>query len=94
MSTNDNTAVSRRQVVGGTGASLAVAAAAPAFAQAAAAPSAPAPQPLQDPANKYPRPPYKRQSQPWPGLRAKWTQGPTMARPATEGRAGSPGEKR
>ncbi len=71
MSTNDNTAVSRRQVVGGTGASLAVAAAAPAFAQAAAAPSAPAPQPLQDPANKYPRPPYKRQSQPWPGLAGK-----------------------
>src|SRR6202049_2951134 len=26
---------------------------------------------LQDPAAKYPRPPYKRQSQPWPGLASK-----------------------
>jgi hypothetical protein len=25
-------------------------------------------QPLQNPADKYSRPPYKRQSQPWPGL--------------------------
>ena len=25
-------------------------------------------QPLQDPTDKYPRPPYKKQSQPWPGL--------------------------
>jgi hypothetical protein len=26
---------------------------------------------LQDPAVKYPKPPYKRQSQPWPGLASK-----------------------
>jgi NAD(P)-dependent dehydrogenase (short-subunit alcohol dehydrogenase family) len=25
-------------------------------------------QPLQDPRNKYPKPPFKKQSQPWPGL--------------------------
>jgi NAD(P)-dependent dehydrogenase (short-subunit alcohol dehydrogenase family) len=28
----------------------------------------PAAQPLQDPTGKYPKPPYERQSQPWPGL--------------------------
>ncbi len=69
MSTNDKAPVSRRQMVGSTGIGLAVAAVTPAFAQAAA-PSAP-PQPLQDPASKYPRPPYKKQSQPWPGLASK-----------------------
>jgi NAD(P)-dependent dehydrogenase (short-subunit alcohol dehydrogenase family) len=28
-------------------------------------------QPLQDPTTKYPKPPFKRQSQPWPGLAGK-----------------------
>ncbi len=28
-------------------------------------------QPLQDPTTKYPRPPFKRQPQPWPGLASK-----------------------
>ena len=61
-------------MVGAAGAGLAaVAAAAPALAQSAIPVStqAAAPQPLQDPAAKYPRPPYKRQSQPWPGLASK-----------------------
>src|ERR1700757_2677640 len=26
---------------------------------------------LKDPTNRYPKPPYKKQSQPWPGLAAK-----------------------
>jgi NAD(P)-dependent dehydrogenase (short-subunit alcohol dehydrogenase family) len=29
------------------------------------------PQPLEDPTSKYPKPPFKGQSQPWPGLAAK-----------------------
>jgi hypothetical protein len=28
-------------------------------------------QALQNPVDKYPKPPYKRQSQPWPGLASK-----------------------
>lgn len=68
MSTDDKTPVSRRQMVGSAGMGLAVAAA-PAFAQAAA-PSA-APQALQDPATNHPRPPFERQTQPWPGLASK-----------------------
>ena len=59
-------AVSRRSLVGGAGLGLAALAAAPAAAQAPS--SAAAPKPLQDPSTKYPRPPYPRQSQPWPGL--------------------------
>jgi NAD(P)-dependent dehydrogenase (short-subunit alcohol dehydrogenase family) len=58
--------ISRRKVLGGLGASLAAAAVAPiSGAQAAPGPTA---APLQDPTTKYPRPPFKGQSQPWPGL--------------------------
>jgi NAD(P)-dependent dehydrogenase (short-subunit alcohol dehydrogenase family) len=62
--------LSRRRIVGGAGLGLAaMAAAAPAAAQTAA--STAVPKPLQDPTTKYPRPPYPRQSQPWPGLAGK-----------------------
>jgi NAD(P)-dependent dehydrogenase (short-subunit alcohol dehydrogenase family) len=58
--------ISRRKLLGGLGASLAVAATAPILsAEAAPGPTA---APLQDPTTKYPRPPFKGQSQPWPGL--------------------------
>jgi NAD(P)-dependent dehydrogenase (short-subunit alcohol dehydrogenase family) len=58
--------ISRRKVLGGLGATLAAAAVAPiSGAQAAPGPTA---APLQDPITKYPRPPFKGQSQPWPGL--------------------------
>ena len=69
MSGNENS-LSRRSIVGGAGLGLAaIAAAVPAAAQAP--PAAAAPKPLQDPTTKYPRPPYPRQSQPWPGLAGK-----------------------
>ena len=76
MSTDEKAPVSRRQMVSGAGiglgAGLAVAAA-PALAQSAVpvAAAASPPEPLQDPSSKYPRPPFKRQSQPWPGLASK-----------------------
>jgi NAD(P)-dependent dehydrogenase (short-subunit alcohol dehydrogenase family) len=58
--------ISRRKLLGGLGASLAVAATTPILgAEAAPGPTA---APLQDPTTKYPRPPFKGQSQPWPGL--------------------------
>ena len=61
---------SRRLVVGGAGLGLAaLAAATQASAQGSTA--AATPKPLQDPTTKYPRPPYPRQSQPWPGLAGK-----------------------
>ena len=77
MITKDETPLSRRQMVGAAGAGLgAVLAAAPAAAQPAqpiaASGGTPAPAvPLQDPTTKYPRPPFKRQEQPWPGLASK-----------------------
>ncbi len=62
----------RRTVVGSIGAGVTAASlganalAASGSAQGAAASAAA--QPLQDPTSKYPKPPFKSQSQPWPGL--------------------------
>ncbi len=61
--------ISRRKVIGGLGAGLAAVAVGPVFAspETSSALSL-APQKLQDPTSKYPKPPFKGQSQPWPGL--------------------------
>ncbi|MBV9538034.1 MAG: SDR family oxidoreductase [Acidisphaera sp.] len=71
----EDTSLSRRGMVSAAGVALA-AAASPALGQTAqpataTVPASPAPQALQDPDTKYPKPPYKRQSQPWPGLAGK-----------------------
>lgn len=63
--------ITRREAISGL-ASLVTVAVAPAFA----GPGMPnaefsLPQQLQDPTTKYPKPPFKAQSQPWPGLAGK-----------------------
>jgi NAD(P)-dependent dehydrogenase (short-subunit alcohol dehydrogenase family) len=75
----DNNAFTRRTLVGTAGLGLvgAATAATPGLAQSAstqttgigtaAAPSVA----FQDPTTQYPQPPYKRQTQPWPGLASK-----------------------
>ena len=76
MSSDARFPYSRRAVVGAGGMGL-VAAAAPAFAQnskeqpfskQSETPDAEA---LQDPRSKYPKPPFHRQEQPWPGLASR-----------------------
>ncbi|MBV8939284.1 MAG: SDR family oxidoreductase [Alphaproteobacteria bacterium] len=69
---NSNT-FTRRQFMSGVGAGLGAVAISPAFAQESASASAPqaTAQPLQDPTTKYPKPPFKEQMQPWPGLAGK-----------------------
>jgi NAD(P)-dependent dehydrogenase (short-subunit alcohol dehydrogenase family) len=64
MSSRDERPISRRDVVQSTGAAFA-AAALPAAAQGT---KQMAEQGLIDPTGRYPKPPFKRQSQPWPGL--------------------------
>ncbi|WP_407158657.1 SDR family oxidoreductase [Bradyrhizobium sp. STM 3557] len=64
MSNKDESVVSRRRVMQSTGAAFA-AAALPATAQGN---EQMAEQDLIDPTGRYPKPPFKRQSQPWPGL--------------------------
>ncbi len=63
----DDPTFSRRQLVG-AGAGLAATAASSGAAMAQGAAAAPAPTMPQDPRTKYPQPPFKEQSQPWPGL--------------------------
>ncbi len=72
MSIPDERLLSRRQIVSGIGAGLATVAAAttPAFSQSTTNGS-PTAQPVEDPTSKYPRPPFKEQPQPWPGLASK-----------------------
>ena len=69
MSTGERFPFSRRQIVSSGGIGLAAAAASPAFAQSSK--QAAASVVLQDPTSKYPKPPFRRQSQPWPGLAGK-----------------------
>ncbi len=66
MTISDN--FSRRQIVGGVGLGLAAVADAARPTSAQAAVTTPTAAPMQDPVSKYPKPPFKRQTQPWPGL--------------------------
>lgn len=68
----DDKGVSRRELVGGAAAGLTAVAAAPALAQEKHPPGAPtSPQ-----AANYPKPPFPKQQQPWPGLTSKMTPRP------------------
>jgi NAD(P)-dependent dehydrogenase (short-subunit alcohol dehydrogenase family) len=64
MNDSHEDGVSRRTLVGAGAGLAAAAAASPALAQAPSQPT----QPLQDPTTKFPKPPFKKQTQPWPGL--------------------------
>jgi NAD(P)-dependent dehydrogenase (short-subunit alcohol dehydrogenase family) len=71
MDERERDALSRRQMVGGVGVGVAMAAAGPALAQqqGRVATNSPAAEPaIEDPRSKYPKPPFNKQTQPWPGL--------------------------
>jgi len=64
--------ISRRKVINGLGVGIAAAAVAPVLSvQGAVKASESAPDKLPDPTSKFPKPPFKSQSQPWPGLASK-----------------------
>lgn len=67
----DNNLCSRRQALSGIGVTLASLAVAQAFAAPRKGETPFIPVALEDPTTKYPRPPFKEQSQPWPGLASK-----------------------
>ena len=74
MTPKDKPSISRRNIVGVASAGLVAAAAA--VAAVGRAPGSAVGQvtgglPMQDPRNKYPKPPYASQTQPWPGLAGK-----------------------
>jgi len=68
MTENDESGLSRRTVVGGIGTGLAAAYSTPAWAAAQGANAGPV---LTDPAAEYPRPPFAKQQQEFPGLASK-----------------------
>jgi len=69
---NEEHKISRRTVIGGLGAGIAAMAVSPALgASGSLAYTDPQVLPLEDPTMKYPKPPFKAQSQPWPGLASK-----------------------
>ncbi|WP_106476870.1 SDR family oxidoreductase [Phytohalomonas tamaricis] len=72
MDSNEPNA-SRRRIIKSAGLTLAAAAAAPAFAQSGAKGTTPAaaPVPLVNPQERYKKPPFENQSQPWPALASK-----------------------
>ena len=61
-----------RLMIGGAGVALA-AAATPALAKAAEPQAA---LPLQNPVDEYPKPPFEKQQQPWPGLASRMNPAP------------------
>lgn len=64
--------LSRRQVINGLGSGLATVVVAPVLAAPGVhQPDTTAPPALVDPTTKYPKPPFKEQPQPWPGLTSK-----------------------
>ena len=70
---NTDNQLNRRQVIYGLGTGLATAVATPVLAAPGLNPTMGAPEPaaLVDPTTKYPKPPFKSQPQPWPGLASK-----------------------
>ncbi|UAY53089.1 SDR family oxidoreductase [Ferruginibacter albus] len=69
---NEENKIGRRKAIGSIGLGLAAITVAPAFAGTGKLfPKTVTQQRLEDPTTKYPRPPFKEQSQPWPGLAGK-----------------------
>ena len=71
MDENERNALSRRQMVGGAGFGMAMTAAGPAFAQQnsqGVSNHESSESTMEDPRSKYPKPPFKKQTQAWPGL--------------------------
>jgi len=77
MSDNDEArGYPRRNILGGLGLSMAAAAVPAGAAAAQSAVRTTTAQPFQDPRQKYPKPPFGKQSQEWPGLAGKMTPRP------------------
>jgi NAD(P)-dependent dehydrogenase (short-subunit alcohol dehydrogenase family) len=86
--TENKSGISRRQIVGGTAVGLAAAATTPAFAKTPQAGAPPA-----NPTTKHPKPPFERQSQPWPGLAGKMTPRPDHGETSYKGSGRLAGRK-
>ena len=68
MQDNRRNELSRRGIVSAVGIGVAAAAAGPALAEGNTGAIRNGEAALQDPRSKYPKPPFKKQTQAWPGL--------------------------
>jgi NAD(P)-dependent dehydrogenase (short-subunit alcohol dehydrogenase family) len=94
MDQDERNALSRRRVVGGLGIGMAVAATGPAHAQEQRKPSDRNSEPIMDdPRSKYPKPPFKKQTQPWPGLAREMDPRPDHGETSYRGAARLAGRK-
>ena len=84
---------SRRHIVGAAGATIAASSAAPVFAQQRQFASQVASEPLQNPVEKYPAPPFQRQQQDWPGLASKMNPKPDHGEQSYKGSGRLAGRK-
>ena len=82
--------LSRRRVIGGAGAGLAMAATS---GSAVAASSGSSEAALVDPTAKFPKPPFEGQSQPWPGLASKMSPKPDHGETSYKGSGRLAGRK-
>lgn len=65
---NEESKISRRKAIGGLGVGIAAVATTPVFGTPVSSHSLADGDPLENPIDKYPKPPFNGQSQPWPGL--------------------------
>jgi hypothetical protein len=86
----DKTSVSRRHIVQAASATLATAS----LATSTAKGNAMAEQDLINPVTRYPKPPFKKQSQPWPGLAGKMKPPPDHGESSYKGSGRLAGRKR
>ena len=91
---NEKNKITRREVIGGIGATIAVAAVSPVLgATGSSSEGESAPPGLQDPTTKYPKPPFEGQSQPWPGLASKMNPRPDHGETSYKGSGRLQGRK-
>ncbi|MEA2760066.1 MAG: hypothetical protein QOH65_2679 [Methylobacteriaceae bacterium] len=88
---SEDTDTSRRLVVGGLATGLVAGVSAP--AAAVGADPATAASTMQDPVTKYPKPPFQRQEQEWPGLASKMTPPPDHGETSYKGSGRLAGRK-
>lgn len=93
MSKKDDGAYSRRHIIGGLGVGLLAARFTPVMAQSTANSGPESAGPLVDPTTKYPRPPFSKQSQAWPGLASKMNPPPDHGEKSYKGSGRLKGRK-
>jgi NAD(P)-dependent dehydrogenase (short-subunit alcohol dehydrogenase family) len=89
----ENNKVTRRQVVAGLGATIAAAALAPQVAFAGTGRRSFDGAKFDDPTTKYPKPPFKYQPQPWPGLQSQMDPKPDCGETSYKGSGRLAGRK-